>query len=89
MTAKPPWTDEEQFWRDIRRGLLELVNAIETYKLSEHVDVPTSQMRKHLKSYQRAYAFPPLAAEDVRERIAELMAEKVVELTTREECGKL
>lgn len=74
--TKPTWTDEDQFWRNIRRALLELVNAIETGKLSEHVEVPTSQMRKHLKSYQRAYAFPPIAAESVRERIAELTAEK-------------
>lgn len=83
------WTDEEKFWREFRRALLELVNTVETFKLSGHVDVPTSQMRKYLKSYRLAYAFPPIAAESVRERIAELTAEKVVGLTTRAECDKL
>lgn len=88
--AKPTWTDEEQFWRSIRRAILELVNAIETWKLSRHVEIPTSQMRKYLKSYQRAaHLYPAITAEDVRERIAELTAEKVVELTTQAECDKL
>jgi len=89
MTPKPTWTDEEQFWRSVRRAMLELVNAIEVGKLSEHIDVPTSKMRGYLKSYRLAYAFPPIAAERVRERIAELTAEKVVELTTKAECDKL
>lgn len=93
MTAKPPWTDEEQFWRSVRRGLLELVNAIETCKLSEHVDIPTSQVRKQLKSFQRTYMYPPIPAEDVRERIAELIVEKAAEqaeaLTTGAECDTL
>ena len=89
MTNKSTWTDEEQFWRSIRRGLLELVNAIEVGKLSERVDIPTSKMRKYLKSYRQVYAFPPIAAESMRERIAELTAEKVLELTTREEYDKL
>ena len=89
MTIKPTWTDEEQFWRDIRRAMLELVNAIETRKLSEHVDTPTSKIRGWLKSYRRAYAFPPIAAENVRGRIAELTVEKAVELTTKAECDKL
>ena len=89
MTTKPTWTDEEQFWRSVRRAMLELVNAIETGKLSKHIDVSTSQVRKYLKSYQQTYMYPPIAAEDVRERIAELTAEKVVELTTKMECDKL
>jgi len=89
MTTKPTWTDEEKFWRSIRRAMLELVNAIETCKLSEHIDVPTSQVRKHLKSYRQVYAFPPVAAGDVSERIAELTAEKAVELTIEAECDKL
>ena len=93
MTTKPTWTDEEKFWRSVRRGLLELVNAIETCKLSERVDVPTSQVRKRLKSYQRAYMHPPVAAENVRERIAELIVEKAAEkgvaLTMGTECDKL
>ena len=89
MTTKPTWTDEEQFWRDIRRAMLEMVNGIETCKLSKHIGTPTSQIRKQLKSYQRVYLYPPIAAEDVRERIAELTAEKVVGLTTEAECDKL
>lgn len=93
MTTKPTWTDEEKFWRDIRRALLEVVNVIETCKLSEHVDVPTSQVRKRLKSYQRTYMIPPLAAENVRARIAKLIVEKAAEearvLTAGTECDKL
>ena len=94
MTTKPPWTDEEKFWRDIRRAVLELVNVIETCKLSEHIDMPTSQVRKRLKSYRRTYMIPPIAAENVRERIAELIVEKAAEearraLTTGTECDKL
>lgn len=89
VPTKPAWTEEEQFWRSVRRAMLELVNAIEMCKLSKHVDIPTSQIRRHLKSYQQAYMYPPIAAGDVRERIAELTAEKVVELTTQAECDKL
>jgi len=89
MTTKLIWTDEEKFWREIRRAMLELVNTIETRKLSEHVDVPTSKIRKHLKSYQQTYMYPPVAAESVRERIADLTAERIVVLTTEQECDKL
>ena len=93
MTTKPTWTDKEQFWLDIRRALLEAVNVIETCQLSERVDVPTSQVRKQLKSYQRTYMFPPAAAENVRKRIAELIvkkaAKKAAVLTTGAECDKL
>lgn len=93
MTTKPAQTDEEEFWINIRRAMLELVNVIETCKLSERIDIPTSQVRKRLKSYQRAYAFPPIPAEDVRERIAKLIVEKATEqgvvLTTGTECDKL
>ena len=93
MTTKPTWTDEEKFWRSVRRAMLELVNAIETCKLGGHIDIPTSQVRKRLKSYQRTYMIPPIAAENVRERIAELIVEKAAEqgvvLTTETECDKL
>lgn len=53
MTTKPIWTEEEQFWRSVRRAILELVNAIETCKLSEHIDVRTAEMRKRLKAQKR------------------------------------
>lgn len=69
--------------------MLELVNAVETCQLSEHVEVPTSQIRKYLKSYQRAaHLYPAIAAEDVREHIVEWTAEVEV-LTTAAECDKL
>lgn len=87
--TKPTWTDEEKFWRSVRQAALALVDAIETSQLSKHIDIRTAEIRKRLKSYRRTYMFPPIAAEDVRERIAELTAEKVVKLTTEQECDKL
>lgn len=89
MTTKQPWTDEEKFWRNIRQAALALVDAIETYQLSEHIDARTAEIRKWLKSYQRTYMYPPVAAEDVRERIAELTAERAEVLTMEAECDKL
>ena len=77
MTPKPPWTDEEKFWRSIRQATLGLVDAVETYRLARHISVRTAEIRERLKSYQQ------------RERIAELTAEKIVELTTQAECDKL
>lgn len=81
MTTKQPWTDEEKFWRNIRQAALALVDAIETYQLSKHIEARTAEIRKRLKSYQRVHTFPPIVAEDMRER--------VVELTTEAECDKL
>lgn len=56
--TKPPRTKEEQFWLDIRRAFLELVNAIEVGKLCAHIDVPTSQVRKLLRDYAQGYPLP-------------------------------
>jgi len=94
MTAKPTWTDEEKFWRSIRQAALGLVDAIETFQLSGHIDTRTAEIRKQLKSYQRTYMYPPIAAEDVKERIAELIVKKAANeaaavLTTEPECDKL
>ena len=75
MTTKPTWTDEEKFWRNIRQAALALVDAIQTYQLSEHIDARTAEIRKRLKSYQRTYMYPPIAAEDVRERTEVLTTE--------------
>lgn len=81
MTAKPTWTDEEQFWRSVRQAMLAFVDAVETYKLSKRIAVRTAEMRRQLKSYQRIDMYPPIAAEDV-EKHGEV-------LTTDPEHGKL
>ena len=88
MTTKPPWTDEEKFWRSIRQAMLGLVDAVETYRLGRHVDVRTSKARELLKAYRRAYPFPPVTHKSVQECIEELREEAGV-LTTDPERGKL
>lgn len=53
MTPKPIWTDEEQFWRSVRRAMLELVNAIETHRLARHINLRTAEIRKYSKATAR------------------------------------
>ena len=86
--TKPTWTDEEKFWRSIRQAFLALADAVETYKLAGHIETRTAEMRKLLKLYQRTYMVPPIAAEDVRERIAEPAAERAVKLVMQEEAAQ-
>jgi len=87
MTAKPTWTDEEKFWRSVRQAALALVDAVETYRLARHIEIRTAEIRKRLKSHQRAYMTPPAAAKDVIEQMAELTAERAVELVLQEEAA--
>ena len=85
-------TDNE-FWMAVRAAALSLVDAIEAHKLKDRIKIRTAEMRNLVKAYPFNYPFPPVAAEEVRERIAELIAKKAAEkaeaLTTGAECGKL
>ena len=64
--------------KDVRTALLGLVDVVERLM---GLEPRTAEIRKRLRSYRRAYPFPPGMAEDVRDRIEELTAERTKELS--------